>query len=330
MSHLIAIAFSDLHLFKFKLFNKGNSRLEWSLKALKEIGNAAIKLDVPILFAGDLFHTPAHLENETLNLAIDYYQRYIDQRHIDFFAISGNHDMSEKNGLKHISPSYLKVFYNVFRNFHLCDGMELPWTTRSGLKIQGIPYYNNEHELRKQIKNYGKVMDTHKGYKILLLHGDCPGTMDNGHEVPENGLGTKSNLKKLFASWDQVIFGHIHQPQKITKKILMCGSPIAQISSDKAQMGYWKIFTDQPPEFVGLVNFPKFVKLGKDEIIMNPESAIDYYIPYEDAGKIEEVEAGEFDLGNSRKTLAKRYMKAKGIKDKAKKSALIKVLNSVE
>jgi DNA repair exonuclease SbcCD nuclease subunit len=330
MAQLAGIAFSDIHFFRFKLFNKNDSRLEWSLKALQAIAGIAKSHNVPLFFAGDLFHTPAVVDNKTLNLVIQSYKKYIEIPKIDFYAISGNHDLAEKNGLNHESPSYLQVFYEVFGTFHLLDWYKAPWVDLSGkMAIQGIPYFNSEKELRKQIKAYGKMIkqEAKDFFKILLLHGDCPGAINGSLEIPANDLGSKDDLKELFKPWDQVIMGHIHNPQKITKKILMCGSPIHQISSDTSEMGYWKIFFDSPPKFYGLVNFPKFRKLSKGE---EPDNNIDYFIPYEEVVESEEIEAGDFNLNNSRKTLANRYCKKKGIKDPEKKSALITALNEVE
>lgn len=107
----------------------------------------------------------------------------------------------------------------------------------------------------------------------------------------------------------------------------MVGSPIHQISSDTVQMGYWKIFSTQPPKFYGLVNYPKFITLEKGQ---KPWNNLDYFIEYEEAVEIETIKKGEFTLDQSRAKLAKKYMKKKGIKDKARKRALINVLNSVE
>lgn len=327
---LIGIAFSDLHSYKFKLFDKDNSRLEWSLKALTYIANIAQQNRVPLLFAGDLFHTPVSVENETLTKTITYYKRYIEDRKISCYAISGNHDMSQKNGIDHFAPSYLETFAEVFGHFYLLDHHDKPFrvTRSSDALIWGIPYMNNDTELRERIKELRKKAKRMTGFKILLMHGDCPGAKDSGIEIKENkALGEKKDLKILFAPWDLVLFGHIHHPQKITDKCYMLGSPIHQTSGESVQMGYWKIFIGKEPEFIGLVDFPKFRKLGKGE---KPDNDLDYFIPYEEIGKIEEIEAGDFDLSNSRTKLAKRYSKVKKIKDPEKRKALIKALNEVE
>lgn len=332
MANLIAIAFSDIHFYKFNAFNRGNSRLEWSIKAFEEIAGVAREYRVPLLFNGDLFHTPAGVENETMGRVINAYYTSVQSFGTSCYAISGNHDFSQRNGIDHKSPSHLNCFEH-FSKFHLLDDMAPVLTNpeiysnSKRIWVTGIPYMNNESELKKAIKNQRKRVKELEGFKILMLHADCPGAVnDQGMIIPEE-KGIPSNLDKFFAPWDLVLMGHIHVPQKLSKKVYMLGSPIAQISSNTEEMGYWKIFSDRPPKFIGLANFPKFIKLAKGE---GPKDDINYYIPFEEVGSIEEVEKGDFDLSHSRTKLAKRYLKAKKIKDPKKRAALIKVLNEIE
>jgi len=335
--NLIAIAFSDLHCYKFNLFNKDNSRLNWTLTAFECIARTAARHKVPLLFCGDLFHTPASVENETLGLMINSYMLHVEQTHTPFFAISGNHDLCQKNSLDHKSPSYLDIFFEVFTTFKFLDP-GLPFPISQGFKIVawvwGIPYMNNDADIKKKVKQLKKDVkeDKYKGAKkILMLHTDCPGALnDEDIEVGEceSMPSGKKHLAKFFEDWDLVLFGHIHKPQQLFKHGYMLGSPIHQVSNDKAEMGYWKIFNDRAPQFIGLANiFPRFRKLVPGEV---PDNEKDYFIMPDDQGLVEEVEKGDFDLSHSRTKLAKRYMKVKGIKDKKKKAALINILNQVE
>lgn len=329
MSNLIGIACSDLHLHKFKVRDENGSRLRWSLKAFMEMAGAAQKNKVPLYFNGDLFHTPKDIDNGTLYDAANTLKK-IEQRKIQIIAISGNHDMSEKNGITHNSPSYLKTFARLLNNFQLLDLYDDPYIPLQtpNVRVWGVPYMNSDKELKTRIKQLKPIAKKWDGYKILMLHADCPGAKESsGITLGETPLGKQSKLDKFFEPWDLVIFGHIHYPQKISKKCYMLGSPIHQISSDRVKMGYWKIFSDGPPIFYGLVNYPMFRELEKDQ---KPDNDKDYFIEYEEKTDIEEIEKGEFTLDQSRTKLAKKYMKKKGIKDKAKKRALIQVLNSVE
>lgn len=329
-----AIVFSDLHSHKFKAFDRDNSRLEWTLKAFSHIAGIAKKEKVPLLFCGDLFHTPVMVDNHVLNRTMEIYDRVVEKQKISFFAISGNHDLSEKNGITHKSPSYLGAFKTAFSTFNLLDGNEFGVRRPGSFILHGIPYMNHDVDLGKEIRKYRKIIkkiDTQKNDpRILLLHSDCPGVIETNGVVLEENKAIPRNIDKYFRHWDWVLFGHIHHPQMISERCYMIGSPIHQTSSDKGEMGYWKIFTTKPPKFYGLIGFPKFIKLQKDEVILNSDSTTDYIIPYEETEKIEELEKGDFDLSLDRTILAKRYLKKKGIKDKEKRKALIKALNAEE
>lgn len=319
---LIGIACADIHFFKFQAFNKDDSRLNYSLKAMRVIMNVATEYKVPILFMGDLFHTPKEVENETLTKVWDL---FINYRQGEFFAISGNHDMSKKNGWKYKSPSYLDGFkhLNCFRRL---DYFEKPYPIRGDNWLQGLPYMNSGEELMKGIEAYRKEIKKVKGYKILMLHTDCPG--QKGWDDKEHGEAElPKKIDEYFRDWDLVLFGHVHRPQKISKRCYMLGSPIHQVMSDQGEMGYWRIYNDRPPLFVGLAEFPRFIKLKEGE---KAKDDFNYYIPPEDVSKIEEIEAGDFNITLSRTKLAKRYLRVKGIKDPRKKEALINTLNSIE
>lgn len=327
---LIAIAFSDIHLYRFRVMDKNDSRLDWSCKALIKIGEEANRLKVPALFCGDFFHMPKEIDNFTLSQSIKAFRTGLGN--IPVIGISGNHDLAEKNGWDHRSPSYLDSLAAIFTSFYKVDYRERGMGYQPGLEpwfnVWGLPYMNNEAELRSSIKKLRKYASSMKdvGYKILLLHGDAPGAEDfSGHTIEKTDA--IPNLDKFFEPWDLVLMGHIHKPQKLSDKVYMLGSPIHQISSDRGEMGYWQIFNDQPPKFVGLEGFPKFRRLRAGK---KPKNDLDYWIEDEEQGKIEKIEAGEFNVNQSRKKLAKKYLAAKGIKDQGKEKALINILNQAE
>lgn len=324
MPELIAIAFGDLHIHKFRNFNANNQRLSNSLKVLKVISNVAIEKKVRVLFTGDLYHNPKELENEVNSKTLDMYRRVFEDKGIDFYAISGNHDMSEKNGGGHISPSHLDAF-NHFKTFHKAD---YTYWVNPKFTVWGLPYMNSDLHLKSMIEQLKKDVVNHKGFKILLLHSDCPGaTTPEGIEVKETEH-IPWNLDVFFKEFDLVLFGHIHKPQQLSKKCYMLGSPIHQNAGDEGcEMGYWEVYSDASMKFVPLNKFPKFVRLGKGEEVPDDKN---YYIPFEDVLEDEDAELGEFNLSNTRKQLAKRYCKIKGVKGKAKRRALIEILNQAE
>src|SRR5882757_1317477 len=324
---LLAIAFSDLHAYKFRQFDVNGSRLNFTLDAFQKIMIEANRLNVPILFAGDLYHTPKEIESETLTKTTDALQCFLKTQ---MYAISGNHDQNEKNGWDYRSNTYLKMHWATNPKFKLLDyltqGLE-HFNFKDSFLLQGIPYMTSEDETKKAVDAYRKKAKEYKGFKILLMHGDVKGCKDyNEHEMYDGKL-FEDGVDIFFKEWDLVLYGHIHRAQKISKKVYMLGSPIHQISSDKGEMGYWQIFNDQDPKFIGLADYPKFIHLGKGEKPLADTG--DYYIPFEEEGEPEDMEKGNFNLNVSRTKLATRYMKVKGIKSKIKKKELIHILNSI-
>lgn len=322
---LVALAFSDIHIHKFRNFNIDNSRLEASLAALREIIQKGIKNKVPILFSGDLFHNPKEVENETLSKTFKVFTD-IKVRY-NFIAISGNHDMSEKNTLKHTSPSYLDSFAHLEGFQKLDNGFR----STENLNIWGIPYMNNDKDLAKKIEEIRPKALRHKKdgkLNILLLHSDAPGAKTpEGIQINETEhipLG----MDKFFKEWDLVLFGHIHLPQKLSKRCYMLGSPIHQNMGDAGnEMGYWEIYSDGSMIFKHLKDYPKFIKLKAGE---KAADTFNYYVEHEQVLEDESIEIGEFNVMHSRKKLALTYCKKKSILNKAQKRALIQILNEAE
>lgn len=333
---IIAIATSDWHLHPFEAFSDQGNRLDIALKAGEYIANKAAKYKVPILFCGDLFHNPKSIDNETHSKVHNWYKRVIEGRGITFYAISGNHDMSQKNTSNHKSPSHLWAF-KVYPTFRLLDNES--WA-QGNLLIFGIPYFNYEKDwleeiraMNEQLKTYDKK--AYKGVKkILLLHGNAPGAKSTtGHEI--DSIMPK-HLDRFFKGWDLVLFGHIHKPQKLSKKSYMLGSPIQQNWGDEGnEMGYWLVYSDLTMKFKPLNDlFPEFLTLNKKQYAdyerVNHKSVQDFIAIMDDKGIESEsdgVQAPDsFGADKSRSALAKAYCQEKGITDKTKIKALIKAL----
>lgn len=336
MAKIIAIAFSDLHLHKFKAFAPtGSERLQQSLKALDEISKVAEKEDVPLLFTGDLFHDPKEAENETMALAQKAFYS-MNKRNILFYAISGNHDLSEKNTIANVSPSHLDSFTQ-YKNFYKVDNTTVsPISTN--LLITGIPYYNSEKELIIQIKqtkkNLKKVPQYKDKFKILMLHSDMPnaktptGQVIGDSDIPED-------LDEFFKFWDLVLCGHIHKAQKLSKKVYMLGSPIHQTAGDEGNdMGYWEVYSNGKMKFIPLKNYPQFITVPRrmyEEAMdqLSLEGREDYVVVIEDDAEEEgEVEKSEYSTTNNIKDIAEAYCRDTGVKDKKKIRKLIECLTN--
>jgi DNA repair exonuclease SbcCD nuclease subunit len=313
---VIAIATADWHIHKFRAFNENNRRLKNCLRAMQDIANAADHFKVPILFAGDLYHTMDSVENETHSKTMLAYKKYIERRGIRFLAISGNHDMNQRNGIDNISPTHLSA-YKVFSEFHL---MDINYYSNNNMAVWGIPYMNSDKDLARCIRKYAKEAKTSdKKVRILMIHSDVPGAQTpEGIEVKE----TEHITIDMFKPWDLVVAGHIHRPQVIGN-ILMCGCPIHQNLGDEGDhKGYWLIYEGSHCKFIRLPNYPEFIRgEAKDDY--------DFWVAPEVVLADEEVETGEFAINQSRKKLASLYAKVKNL-PLSKKRALIKILNEAE
>jgi len=321
MPKVIAVAFADIHLHKFRAFNVDNSRLHYSLQAWATIARIAKELEVPVLFAGDLFHNPKEVENQTMSMALKCYNANFERQGINCYAISGNHDMSEKNSVTHTSPTHLDSFQH-FKTFKKLD-----WGTayiNKDWDVCGLPYFNSDKDIWVALRNRAFWNNITKK-KILLIHSDLPGAV-----TPEGFTVNETEFIKLkhFKDFNIVLSGHIHKPQKLGKNIYMLGSPIHQNLGDEGnENGYWLICDDGTAVFKPLSTFPKFRRLKQGE---KPYNDLDYFIEPTEVLAEESAESNEFSLNNSRKKLAKQYCASTGIKKKAYIRALTHVLNQAE
>jgi len=339
MSKLVAIAFSDIHIHKFKAFAPtGVERLHWSLEALKEIFDIAKEKEVPILFCGDLLHDPKEVENYTMSQTQFIMNAYLSNGSLKVYAISGNHDMSEKNSITNSSPTHLDSFTQ-YEGFIKMDNARM---STNKLNITGIPYYNSEKDLIKRIKEEKEYLKRFpqsklsKKLKILMLHNDIPGAKTpTGQEIGDCEI--PKDLDKFFKTWDIVLCGHIHKPQRISRKVYMLGSPIHQTAGDEAnEMGYWEVYSNGKMKFIHMDRYPKFWSIDEDlaeqaKDQLECEGRMDdYIIPIarEEDGRDDVEETSVYAANSRRKDLAKQYCKDKGIKDKNKIRKLIEVLEN--
>lgn len=325
-----AIASADWHLSKRKDFNNLN-RLKWSIRAGDLILDICKKHKVPLLFAGDLFHTPKEVENPVVTVVNQQIYDHCEEN--DIYAIPGNHDMSEKNTLNNRSPNYLDAFsmYPKFRQL-FNEG-----AYHNSMYIYGVPYYDFQRDWLQAIHNANDVVKgiKKKYHKILLLHGNAPGS------VTPLGLEIESvlpqNLDDFFKDWDLVLFGHIHKPMKLSRKAYMLGSPAHQERSDEGcEMGYWEIYSDGSIKFIPLNDeLPEFITMTAREFeqydVACPKACPDFITIVDDQPDTKEIEqeAGVYKANSSRKLLAEMYCNETGIKDKKKIKALQKILSEI-
>ena len=177
----------------------------------------------------------------------------------------------------------------------------------------GTVEYLNSLELDSNAKN------------ILVLHTDYPGAKDTDGRLVDSVENLNLNILNKF---DLVLCGHIHKPQRLSKKVYMVGAPLQQRRTDsKCELGYWLLYKDLSMEFKTLKSYPKFIDVEDAEDIKDDGN---YYTVVPKTSRVKVNLNHKITKQLSKKSLAKKYMREKGIKDNKKRDLLINVLNKAE
>lgn len=333
MSNLIAIGSSDWHLHNWNQFNKDGLRIEIARQFLVNLFVEAEEKGVPILFPGDLWHTPQGIATKTFYIFSKLFNELRKQfPTVKVIGIPGNHDQSENSKIGSLAPNLFSAWCECFPEIFKDVSFKILET--DNMIISGIPYINHnigftefvKGRLRDGIRNISKKNP--EKIKVLLIHTDLMGALDtSGREVGQVENIPRS-LGKFFKDWDIVLSGHIHKPQVMWEgSVIMVGSPYQQRRSDSGcDMGYWHIYSDKSYEFIKY-DSPgfRFYSEGKEH-----ENTDDFWIPIPKEVKIEKKKTKKFNPKMNRTKMAKKYVRAKGIKDETKLQALIDTLNKVE
>lgn len=310
---LIAIAFSDLHLHIWSKFNKNNKR---TLEGFRVLSYLSEKYpNIPALFCGDLFHKPNALDFELLEIWNSFNLKWL------VLGISGNHEIFHRNSAKEPKNSWVSLLENDW--LKCIDWQE--YRLNKHTVVLGIPYCDNNEGINEYLKKYLDKRAHNNDRKILILHTNYPGAKDtDGREVESH-----NNINpNLLSEFDLVLCGHIHKPQRLGKKIYMIGAPIQQRRTDKnCKLGYWEIYNDLSMQFIELKGFSKFVDVETEEEIRDDGN---YYTVIPQKSSNTPVTKHRITKRLSKNSLARKYMRAKGIKDNDKKNLLIKILKSTE
>lgn len=316
----IACVFSDLHFHNYSQYNEKGRRLDASLHILEHLASQpGVKL-----FCGDFFHEDQYISNRLFQ----YITTNLNTRlpnDFQMFGISGNHDMCEINTADHQSPSLFASISNVIKGINCIDYSHI--NIGHGVMVFGIPYLSYNIGLQEHLQGIRNNVFYKKAEKrILLIHTDLHGARDTDGRKIASVENINLNMNEFFDGFDLVFSGHIHKPQRINKKIIMVGAPNQQRKSDMGgKFGYWKVYSDMSYKFVPLKSPEfKFYLPSKDDI-----NGYDYWVPLNEVEDDEQLATQEkkFYSTVNREKLAKRYCKAKGIKDKKKVEALKWMLN---
>lgn len=323
---LIAIAFSDLHLNIWANFNEHHKRTMNGFKVLDKIAGICSKEQVPALFCGDLFHKAESLDQE---LAL-YMREWLDKvtkKNPDFkiFAIEGNHDLFKVNSFDNLQKGWVSMFSSTLsqKSPIVILGPDTPFACiDENIFVLGIPYIDHNKDLGKALKNVNFI----PGAKhILLLHTDYPGAKDTDGRVVDSSENINMNMLNRF---DLVLCGHIHKPQRLGKKIYMIGAPMHQRRTDRnCDMGYWKVYDDLSMKFVPMTEFPRFIDVESSDQVKDDGN---YYTVIAPKVTVKQEVQHNITKKLSKRRLAKKYLKYKGIEDEGKEKLLVKILKDSE
>ena len=324
MKKLIALGSSDWHLNNWNQFNKGGRRVKVSDEFILHLLGISDSKGIPILFSGDMFHTPSSLPNSLLN----HYNKLFRRASVKFpkakiIGITGNHDTEETSVVGETPISYVESYAEAFPSIITCIDYGA-YDLADDLVVVGIPYINHNKGFKEILDDLSsRYIDK---YKILLIHTNLYGAKDpNGYEV-EEVPNIPRNLGRFFKNYDLVLSGHIHKFAKLwADNVVMVGAPYQQRASDSGTgMGYLEIYDDFSIKFIPY-QAPEFKYYNQGEELPND---YDYFIEIKSKVKLKETEGNStFTNTSDRSELASTYCKVKGIKSKRRVKLLSEILN---
>lgn len=322
MKKPIAIVFSDLHINLWNKFNEDNKRTLNNFRVLSVIKDVCkANGNIPALFCGDLFHKPENIESDLLEMVEDKFHSLNKAFSFQCYAISGNHDMSKTNSIDKPSPSWVRTLSH-YHTWLRCIDFKSEWI-HPNIRIIGVPYLDHNKGLSEYLRDLS--IDS-KEVNILMLHTDYPGAKDtDGREI-----GSVENLNlNILNKFDLVLCGHIHKPQRLSKKVYMVGAPIQQRRTDRdCKLGYWELYDDLSMKFKELNGlFPKFIDVESEEDIKDDGN---YYTVIPKKQENNNKSTTKIHRNLSKSKLARQYLRENGIKDKDKSNLLKRILKEAD
>jgi len=311
---LIALASSDWHYHDWKQFNEEDARTLATNSFLSKLFWRSHDEKIPILFPGDLFHTPKGVSTKVLGM---FTKLMSTVREVypksKLIGTTGNHEQDQ--GYSNFN-SMAECFWE---NMLCIDNQSVTFTWGT---IYGLPYRKRNINLVKEIKE----LSQRRGPKILLLHTELYGAPDpSGYEATPQNFSRESLA--LFKDFDLVLAGHVHKHTQVADNVYMVGAPNQQRKSDAGtEMGYLEIYNDFSVKFIKW-HAPKFRTFHEGE---EHEDTNDYWTEIPKPKKLKKSSEAEFKPTMDKTEMAKRYAKETGVKSPKKINALINILNKTD
>jgi len=322
MKTVIAIAFSDLHCNLWSKFNDNKKRTLDHFRVLSLVIRACKKHNVKdALFCGDFFHKPENLDSELLDILSSELLGVLEKNpNINIHGISGNHDMKFNNRVDKPSPSLFHSLCKLMPNMDCVDFKQ--FNIGKHHVVYGVPYLDRNLGLNEYLAN----IELNKDKKnILLLHTDYPGAKDNDGSVVDSVENLNINMLHKF---DLVLIGHIHKPQRLSKKVYMVGATHQQRRTDRdSELGYLLIYDDLSTKHISIADrLPKFIDVNSQEEVK--EDGNYYTVVGQNMVTKHTEETRGIDINLSRKRIARQYLKSVGVTDPNKKKLLLSTLKN--
>ena len=285
------LCLADIHLHDFKDFSKTlqvrwdkekltyiedesgdilmNSRLFYILRGLADIRDTAITEGITnILIAGDVFHKRGTITVPVMNGAYQIFKSF-KEKGLNIYIIVGNHDQVDQS---EISQHSLYTFKDMV---HIIDR---PETIDLGdnIKLYGIPFYRAKKTTLFYLNKYPKEQ---RENTIVMLHIGVDGGIVGG------GFAMKDEytIEEIEPdTWNAVILGHYHKPQKFAKNMCYCGTPIQNSFSDeqvdKSYNGFYILDTDTRELEFRELEAPRFLTFKSIDDLKNHKSKYNDYV----------------------------------------------------
>jgi len=320
-----AIAFSDLHLTRYRQHNEGNRRLDNAIDVLRRIEVISRTYDCHKFFMGDLFDKEKHITNALFHDTLPFFGKIYKNDKRPTYAISGNHDQSDANLIGKPSYSYINTLAKTFKGIKCLDFKSQNF---GDIEVYGVPYITHDLGLIEHIR---KLKIDPSKMNVLLLHTTMPNVKETDGRVMHSHMPT-NDFEEAIAKFDLVLSGHIHRPMemKIGKTtVIQIGAPQQQRFTDRnCDMGYWVIYKNLEVEFIPFNKYPKFIELEPGETAPDNKN---FYVETKvkkDKG-ITTIKKNKFNINSSSSKLARNYCKEKKIVNKVKRKALKESLKKV-
>jgi len=320
-----AIAFSDLHLARYKKYNEGNRRLDNAIDVIRRVEVIARTYGCIKLFLGDLYDKEKHITNALFADTLPYLGKvYKNDKHITY-GISGNHDQSDANLIGKPSYSYVETLSKTFKGIECLDFKSKDF---GDIEVYGVPYITHDLGLIGYIR---KLKIDPSKMNVLLLHTTMPNVKETDGRAMHSHMPT-NDFEEAIAKFDLVLSGHIHKPMemKVGKTtVVQVGAPQHQRFTDRnCEMGYWIIYKNLDVKFIPFNKYPKFIELEPGETAPDNKN---FYVETKvkkDKG-ITVIKRSKFNINSSGSKLARNYCREKKIVNKIKRKALKESLKKV-